>query len=120
VSTFLGTDAGTWLLVSGAVMGLCAALTGQALASAWRPLWQVVPYALLLAAVARFLIFALFDGTLLAPTGYLSDAAALIALAVLAHRATAVRLMARQYPWLYERSGLFALRRRPATRADSA
>ena len=120
MSAFLGTGIGTWLLVSGGVMGLCAALTGQALASAWRPLWQVVPYALLLAAVARFLIFALFDGTLLAPAGFLADGAALVALAALAHRATEVRLMARQYPWLYERSGLFALRRRPATLADRA
>ncbi len=44
---------------------LAAAMTGQALARNWRPVWQVVPYALLLGAGDRFLLFALFDGALL-------------------------------------------------------
>ncbi len=44
------------------LFGGCAFMTGQALATTWRPLWQVIPYALMLGAADRFLGFALFGG----------------------------------------------------------
>ena len=91
-------------------MGGCAFMAGQALAATWRPLWQVYPYALGLAAADRFLGFALFGGDLLSIAGYGTDALVLIAITLAAYRITQARRMADQYPWLYERDGLFGWR----------
>lgn len=91
---------------------LAAAMTGQALARNWRPVWQVVPYALLLGAGDRFLLFALFDGALLSATGYALTAALLLLAAGGAYRRTQAWHMVTQYPWLYERAGWFAWRAR--------
>lgn len=88
-------------------MGGCAFMTGQALASTWRPLWQAFPYALGLGLVDRFLGFALFDGRLLSGMGYVTDTAVLVAIALAAYRMTQARCMVNQYPWLYQRAGLF-------------
>ncbi|MCR6631780.1 MAG: ABC transporter ATP-binding protein [Magnetospirillum sp.] len=88
-------------------MGGCAFMAGQALAATWRPLWQVFPYALALAAGDRFLCFALFGGRLLSLPGYLTDAAVLLAITLAAYRLTQARRMVSQYPWLYRRNGLF-------------
>jgi hypothetical protein len=93
-------------------MGCCAFLTGQALAANWRPLWQVFPYALLLGLADRFIAFALFGGTLLSLPYYVTDCAVLTAIALAAYRMTQARRMADQYPWLYERTGLFDWRER--------
>jgi branched-chain amino acid transport system ATP-binding protein len=87
-------------------------MTGQALARTWRPAWQIVPYALLLALGARFISYALFDGELLSPGGYLLGAAVLLLLMLAAFRATLARKMVAQYPWLYDRAGLFGWRER--------
>ncbi len=93
-----------------ALGGGCAAMTGQALAATWRPMGLAIPYAVLLAAAARFLAFALFGGALLAPLPFLTDAAVLAAIALAAHRVTLARRMVSQYPWLYERDGPFGWR----------
>lgn len=93
----------------------CAFMTGQAIAITWRPLWQVVAYTLLLAAADRFLHFALFNGALLNPGGYLVDALLLEAVALAAFLATRARKMVTQYPWHYARRGLFAWRERQAS-----
>ena len=50
------------------LFGGCAFMTGQSLASGWRPAWLALPYALLLAAGDRFLAFALFQRPLLSLT----------------------------------------------------
>ncbi len=70
LDTALGGGAASFLAMTMVLFGGAAAATGQALARNWRPAWQLVPYALLLAAGERFLLFALFDGTLLSPGGY--------------------------------------------------
>ena len=95
-----------------AFMGGCAFMTGQAVANTWRPLWQVVAYCLLLGAADRFLVFALFGGPLLDLAGYLLDTALLTAIGTAAWRMTRARRMCLQYPWLYERAGLFGWRER--------
>lgn len=92
------------------VAGGAAFLMGQAMASTWRSPWQVVVYAFLLAAADRFLNFALYEGRLLSPTGYLIDTALLLMVSLLAYRMTLAALMVRQYPWLYARKGLFGWR----------
>lgn len=105
-----GSDPFVFLGMTVVLFGLGAFLTGEAIAQTWRPSWQLVVYALLLAAGDRFLQFALFDAELLAPLGYLLDAVVLLAIAWTAWRLTLARLMVVQYPWLYERSGLFGWR----------
>ena len=87
--------------------GGCAVMTGQALAATWRPMGLAVPYAILLATTTRFLAFALFGGTLLSLPAFLTNAVVLAALALASYRITLVRKMVSQYPWLYERDGLF-------------
>jgi hypothetical protein len=102
----------TWGVFIGVVLimfGFAALMTGQALAQTWRPWWHAVPYMLLLAAGAQFFGWSLFDGRILL-TGWLIDALVLLALASLAYRVTRVHKMVTQYPWLYERAGLFSWR----------
>ena len=99
------------------LFGAAAALTGQALARNWRPAWQLLLYALLLAAADRFLLFALFGGRLLSASGYAIAAVVLFAIAAVAFRITRARRMVRQYPWLYERDGWFAWRTRDGAAA---
>jgi hypothetical protein len=102
----------TWPVFIGVVVclfGFAALMTGQALAQTWRPAWQLVPYSLLLALGTQFFGWALFEGRLLL-VGWLIDAAVLFAMAFLAYRITRVHKMVAQYPWLYERAGLFGWR----------
>jgi hypothetical protein len=88
-------------------MGGCAFMTGMALASTWRPMWQVVPYALGLGLADRFLCFALFQAELLSLPGYVLNGVVLLAISLAAYRLTKARRMVSQYPWLYRRTGLF-------------
>ena len=89
------------------IIGFAAYMTGQALANTWRPLWQLLVYCIMLGFASRFLIFSLFDGELLSMGGYLIDVVVLILIAAFAFRVTRARKMVNQYPWLYERTGLF-------------
>jgi hypothetical protein len=110
--TLLGASPGPFAALTLVLFGGAALATGRALARQWRPLWQVLPYALLLGLGDRFLLFALFDGALLSASGYAIAAAILLFLCLLAYRMTQVRLMLRQYPWLYEAAGPFSWRER--------
>ncbi len=92
------------------IIGGAGFLTGHALARGWRPAWQVVLYSALLGLADRFLNYALFDGVLLSLSGYLIGTAVICGLGLLAYRLTRVGTMVAQYPWLYERAGLFAWR----------
>lgn len=113
----LGNSVGVYLGITVVIMGFAAYMTGQALALMWRPEWQVYFYSCLLAFGTRFLSFALFEGRLLSITGYLFDAVTLVAIALFAYRFNRARKMVSQYPWLYDRVGLFGWRERPG--ADS-
>jgi hypothetical protein len=94
------------------MMGFAAFMTGQAIASTWRPLWQIVPYAVLLGCADRFLVWGLFGGALWSLSGWLIDMIYLFAVAFGAFRMTRARKMVQQYPWIYERAGPFAWRQR--------
>jgi hypothetical protein len=103
------------LMVTGIIGGGAAALAGRALAATWRPYWYVIVYMLLLGAGVRFLHFALFAAHILALESYLADTLYLVAVASIAFRMTRTNQMARQYPWLYERTSPFTWRdRHPA------
>lgn len=93
-------------------MGGAGFLAGQALAATWRPVSQALGYSLLLGAVDRFFVFALFDGPLLSLQGYIVDTFVITAVCMVGYRATRAARMVRQYPWLYERRGLFGWRPR--------
>jgi hypothetical protein len=120
MEAILGTSVGVFLGVTVALMGFTAFMTGQALANTWKPMWHALVYSALLGFAARFLIFALFEGELLSLSGYLADTAALILIALFAYRISHARKMVSQYPWLYERAGLFGWRPKgPSGRPES-
>jgi hypothetical protein len=110
METLLGTTPVVFVGLTIILFGGVALMTGDALAATWRPLWHAVPYTLLLAVGARFLTFALFDGELLSVSGYVVSAAILLGLACIGYRRKRAQRMVRQYPWLYERAGLFSWR----------
>ncbi len=99
------------LFVTAILVGFAAFITGQALASTWRPMWQMMPYGLMLGCADRFLVWGLFDHVDgLSVSGYLIDTAYLIVVGLAAYRLTLARRMVTQYPWLYERTGPFGWR----------
>jgi hypothetical protein len=102
------------LLVTGAIGGAAAWLTGQAIAQTWRPFWHLVVYIALLGAAVRFVHFALFEADLLALLSYIADTLFLLAVASLAFRIARTSQMVTQNPWLYERAGLMSWRDRAA------
>jgi len=108
---YAGEAAGSVILVSGLIGGGAAWLTGRAIAKSWGSPWQVVAAMLPLAAAARFIHFALFQGQLLSPPSYACDTAIFIAIALFSWRATRSAQMVRQYPWLYARSGPLSWRK---------
>jgi len=110
MAEILGTSLPVFIFVIFILGGGCAYMAGQAIAVTWRPAKQLIPYSLLLAAFGRFLIYALFDGKLLTITGFAFDSAVIFVIAILAFRMTRARNMVNQYPWLYDRVGLFGWR----------
>ncbi|MBI1778882.1 MAG: hypothetical protein HYR63_26380 [Proteobacteria bacterium] len=112
MEAILGAKLGVFLGFTVVMFGGAAVMTGQAMAQTWRPLWQVVPYGLLMAVGNRLLSFMLFEAPLLSVAGFVASAIVLIGLSALSHRLTFARKMVDQYPWLYERHGLFRWRAR--------
>ena len=110
MESLIGTTWSVFIIITVVIMGFAAAMTGQGLANTWRPVWQVVLYCILLGGADRFLVWALFEGELLLVSGYLIDSMVLIAISVVTYRLTQVNRMITQYPWLYERAGLFGWR----------
>nr|WP_082417390.1 hypothetical protein [Blastochloris viridis] len=98
-------SAGDFTIVTVALGGGAAWLSGRAVAETWRPYVQLLAYMLILAAAVRFVHFALFHGTLLSLSYFAVDLVILSAIASLGYRSTRARQMATQYRWLYTRSG---------------
>jgi hypothetical protein len=103
---------GVFILVTLILGGGAAALTGRAIASTWRPWWQVIAYSLILSAAVRFLHFSLFGGTLLSLHYYLVDSALCIAFGFTGFRMTRIAQMVQHYRWLYEPYGPARWRRK--------
>lgn len=108
MESITGVSLGVFIGLTCFIAGFCAYMTGQALASTWRPMWQLFPYMILLGFADRFLSFALFDGPLLSLQAYIVDTAVLVLIAVLSFMATRASKMVAQYPWQYQRAGLFS------------
>lgn len=90
---------GVWifLLLSVALGGAAAFMSGKSVAETWRPFAQLPGYMLLLALVVRFLHFALFEEKFLSLPNFLVDYGVLICLAVLGYRTARTRQMQTQY-----------------------
>ena len=92
------------------------AASGHALAQNWRPPWQAAVYGLLLSAGARLTSRILFAHQLHVSVQeaieFLLLAVLIVGITAMAFRFTLARKMPRQYPWLYERSGLFGWRKK--------
>jgi len=101
----VGSSLTVFLLFTCVGMGWVALMTGRAIAATWRSPIQVLPYGVLLALVNRFLVYALFDGTLLSLGGLIICGAYLVFIGWLAYREHLAYKMVTQYPWLYTRKG---------------
>lgn len=112
MNQWLGTSPAVFLGCTVILMGLAAYATGRAVANTWGPIGHVLFYCSLLSLVSRFLIYALFEGLLLSPSGWLSDWLVLNAIGIVSFRAQHICQMVKQYPWLYTRRGLFRLSHR--------
>ena len=85
---------GVFLLVTVAMGGGAAWLSGRAIAATWRPWWHIIAYMLILGVAVRFFHFALFDGTLVSPHYYLVDTAVCLLFGFLGFRITRAAQMA--------------------------
>ena len=97
---------GVFLWFTVIFMGGAALLTGRALALSWRPIWQVVLSCLGLGVINRFFAYALFDASLLSVLGYSVDTVTILGVGMFSYRTVYVSVIVRQYPWLFERTGL--------------
>ena len=106
-----------WLFVLVTIImgGWAAWMTGRAIALTWRPSWNIPLYILVLAAVVRFIHFALFGGTLLTLHYLLVDAVFLLAFALAGYRYTRTTQMTTQYCWMYDRTGPFGWKAKAGT-----
>ncbi len=103
-----GTSPAVFLGLTVVLVGGCTILAGRAMAENWRGPWHVVGAAFGLTLADRFLVYALFDGELLSPTGFLVDFLVLTVFGLVSFRITRVERMVRQYPWKYRRRSPFA------------
>ena len=111
----LGASLPVFIGITLVLFGGAAFLMGQALAETWRPAWQNVVYGALLAIGDRFIVYALFGGELLSIWGYLVHAVVLIAISLTSYRMSRAWRMVQQYPWLYERTGVFTWREKTSS-----
>jgi hypothetical protein len=103
---------GIFVLVSIILGGGATWLAGRAVAATWRPWWQVVFYSLVLGGAARFIHFALFDGTLLSPHYYAIDSAICLVFGFLGFRIARAAQMVAQYRWINAPHGPLGWRRK--------
>ncbi|KWT66797.1 DUF6867 family protein [Hyphomicrobium sulfonivorans] len=112
---------GLWifLLITVLIGGAAARAAGSAIASTWRPTWQIFTSALLLTFAVRFLHYALFHEVLFSWRNFIIDYVVVVTACLWGFRMTRVRQMVQQYPWAYERAGLLWWRRRTDEPAEN-
>jgi hypothetical protein len=107
------SDNALWIfvLVTLAMGGGAAFVSGRAIAQTWRPYWQLPLYMLPLAATIRFCHFALFGEPLLSLKSLGVDFVIACAVASLGFRTVRAGQMTSQYGWLFQRRGVLGWRR---------
>lgn len=108
------------LILSVVIGGLCAWLTGRAIARTWRSRLVAVAAMLPLGAALRFMHFALYEGPLLSAPAYVTDTIFLIVVALIAWQRTRTLQMTRQYYWLYASLGPLFWREKSAAECGKA
>lgn len=115
MESILGSSVPVFLGVTVILFGGAAWMTGKALAVAWKPCWQGLLYGVLLGAGARFITYALFQGELLSPSGYVLSTAVILLDILIAFCLYRAHRMIQQYPWLYERHWLLNWREKQSS-----
>ena len=113
MGTIWEVSLGDFLLVTVALGGGAAYMTGRAVATTWRTLVQLVVFVLALTCAVRFIHYALFGGTLLSIQYFAVDFVVVLVVAGLGYRVTKTNQMVGQYSWLYERRSPLTWRGRP-------
>ena len=108
MEAWIGTSWPVFVGLTVVLVGGASALAGRAMARNWKPAWHVVLAALGLAVADRFLVYALFEGELLHPWGFLISWAVQAAIGLLSWHVTRVEVTVRQYPWLYRKTSPFS------------
>jgi hypothetical protein len=106
-------SAGAFLLVTVALGGGAAWMTGRAVALGWDRRWTLVAYVMLLGCAVRFIHYALFGGTLLSPYYYSVDLVVLFPISQVAYMVTRAAQMGAQYRFSYLRTSPFSWSARP-------
>jgi hypothetical protein len=119
LTELLGAPPAVFLGLTVVLVGGAAILAGQAIATNWKPAWQVALACVGLALADRFLIFALFGGRLLSLYGFLVHFAVILAMGLVAWRIARAGRIVRQYPWRFQRTSLFSFKERTDAAAAS-
>ncbi len=112
MENIIGSSVPVFIGMTLVLFGFAAYSTGKALGTTWKPVSHLVFYVLLLGIGDRFLTFALFEAPLLSLPAYIVDTAVLMLIGLASYKFNRNAKMLSQYPWLYERSGLFGLKER--------
>ncbi|MBH0236934.1 DUF6867 family protein [Methylobrevis albus] len=99
-----------FILVTCIMGGWLAWMTGRACAQTWRGGLSLAFYLLILGFAVRFIHFAMFEGTLLSLHYYIVDTIVVSLIGAAGFRYTRTGQMAKQYYWLYEKTGPFSWR----------
>ncbi len=92
-----------FLFVSLVLGGGAGWLSGRAIALTWRPIWLLLPAAIALGHVVRFLHFALFDEPLISVFWVCVDSVVAGVCMLAGYYMTRARQMERQYGFLHGR-----------------
>ncbi len=95
----------TFLVFTVVLGGLAAWATGRALSRTWRSIWTMPLALIVLAGAVRFLHYALSGEDLLSLHYYLVALVVVALGAAYGYRSCRAEQMARQYPWLFAKSG---------------
>jgi hypothetical protein len=104
---FTSDDGGLlhFILISVMIGGVLAWQAGRAIAGTWRSFWIVPVYMVILAAVVRFLHYALGAEALLDVQFYVVSFIICMAAAGYGYRSRRAEQMGTQYSWIYQKSG---------------
>ena len=104
-----------FLIVTIALGGGGAYMTGRAQASSWKNIYWLLPYMVGLTFAVRFIHFALYKGSLTSPYYLAVTFIVLMPFALFGFRLKRVRQMVGQYPFAYVRKGLLSWKEKPAS-----
>jgi hypothetical protein len=113
MSFFVEQNPWVFLILTCILGGSAAFMAGRNVAQGWKSPALLFVYMLVFGAGLRFLHYALFQANLTSSDYYISQTLVVMAFAFLGFRLTQVKLMTEKYPWLFEKSGPLAWRKKP-------